>query len=181
MGRDHQPELETMSNRTTALPLTFALAALLSAAPLLAQGNSQGKGKGQDRGNPNRVELREDQPDQDRRLQRRDQDRRGNAQQGARRVPPGWCIGRGNPHNTPENCGYNRDTRRDSRWPVYDSRRDSRSSYDQRHAEFHRRHDAICRERARAAGGNVREVLRVRTECRRIHEEWHRRAGIAHR
>src|SRR5690606_17689593 len=30
----------------------------------------------------------------------------GRDEHGRTRVPPGWCRGRGNPHNTPENCGY---------------------------------------------------------------------------
>jgi hypothetical protein len=169
-----------MINRTMALPLTLVMATLLSAAPAMAQGNSQ------NRGNAPRAELREDRDDRDRdrdrpRLDRRDT--RQDARKGPRQVPPGWCIGRGNPHNTPENCGYARDRRGDDR--VYDRNRtvDRRAgtSYEQRHADFHRRHDAECRERARRAGLRPAELLRVRTECAREHDEWHRREGTRHR
>jgi hypothetical protein len=171
-----------MINRTMALPLTLVMAALLSAAPAMAQGNSQ------NRGNAPRAELREDRDDRDRerdrdrpRLDRRDT--RQDARRNTRQVPPGWCIGRGNPHNTPENCGYARDRRADDR--VYDRNRteDRRAgtSYEQRHADFHRWHDAECRERARRAGLRPAELLRVRTECAREHDEWHRREGTRHR
>jgi hypothetical protein len=173
-----------MSNRTMALPLTLVMAALLSAAPAMAQGNSQ------NRGNAPRAELREDREDRDDRdrdrprLDRR-QDKRQDARRNTRQVPPGWCIGRGNPHNTPENCGYARDRRDTDRDRVYDRNRtvDRRAgtSYEQRHADFHRRHDAECRERARRAGLRPAELLRVRTECAREHDDWHRREGTRHR
>jgi hypothetical protein len=177
-----------MSNRTMALPLTLVMAALLSAAPAMAQGNSQ------NRGNAPRAELREDREDRDDRdrdrprLDRRQdkrQDGRQDARRNTRQVPPGWCIGRGNPHNTPENCGYARDRRDTDRDRVYDRNRtvDRRAgtSYEQRHADFHRRHDAECRERARRAGLRPAELLRVRTECAREHDDWHRREGTRHR
>jgi len=171
------------------LPLAIALAAALSASPALAQG----KGKGNDR-DRERVERRD--RDDDRRWDdRRDEPRfeRRNEQ----RVPPGWCRGRGNPHNTAANCRYNNSSRewerydsRDRRWETRstyergtDARYDSRNggSYDQAHREFHYSHDRQCRERAAQRPLDVRWQVQVRQECAAIHQDFHRRYGIAHR
>lgn len=183
--------------RTTRfnLPLAIALAAALSASPALAQGNGKGKGNN-DR---DRVEQRDrrDRDDDDR--WDRDDDRRYEPRferRSSQRVPPGWCRGRGNPHNTAANCRYNS---RNSQWERYDSRDrrwetrttwergtntryDGRSgSYEAAHRDFHYSHDRQCRERASQRPLDMRWQLQVRRECAETHEAWHRRAGIAHR
>lgn len=76
----------------------FALVAALSSTPAVAQkGKGNGNGKQQERP---RVEVRE----RDGRRAAPRAERRT-----TRRVPPGWCKGRGNPHNTAANCGYHTD------------------------------------------------------------------------
>lgn len=117
-----------------------------------------------------------------------------------RTVPRGWCQGRGNPHNTAANCGgYRYDTRR-SIWewiglgsagrydPRYDDSRryDSRTgsrrtsgSYASSHSDFHRAHDARCRERMDRAG-NWAERIRIGEQCKSEHESWHRSTGTRH-
>ena len=116
-----------MTNRLT-LPLALVVAAALSASPALAQhgnghghGNGGGNGRGHDTEHVRSRDDRDDDDDRvdDRRDVRRDdqrvsQERRSVRRSSSRssngtlrrRVPPGWCIGRGNPHNTVENCGY---------------------------------------------------------------------------
>jgi len=108
-----------------AYPLALVVAAALSASPALAQkgGHGNGHGRGNDR---HHTEVRGDRDhdrDRDDRYDRDDRDdrryrnetvyRNGNNTRLERRVPQGWCIGRGNPHNTVANCGpgqyrYNR-------------------------------------------------------------------------
>src|SRR5688500_13620073 len=173
------------------LPLAIALAAALSASPALAQGKGKGNDRDRDR---ERVERRD--RDDDRRWDdRRDEPRF--ERRSEQRVPPGWCRGRGNPHNTAANCRYNNSSRewerydsRDRRWETRgtyergtDGRYDSRNggSYDQAHREFHYSHDRQCRERAAQRPLDVRWQVQVRQECAARHEEFHRRAGIAHR
>jgi hypothetical protein len=183
------------------LPLAIALAAALSASPALAQGKGNSGGNGRDR-----VEQRDrdDDDDDDRRdrvRRDREQDRRSeprferrgsNSQQ---RVPPGWCRGRGNPHNTAANCRYNsnqgyweRYDDRDRRWEsrtTYErgtnGSNDNRGSYDSAHRDFHYSHDRQCRERAAQRPTDLRWQVQVRRECAERHEEFHRRWGIAHR
>ena len=89
----------------TRIVLLLALALVGLAAPALAQGNGNGDGNG-------RAGAGEDRPQ----LQRREANDRRDA------VPPGWCLGRGNPHNTPENCGDASRAR----------------TYAEQHADFHR-------------------------------------------
>ena len=169
------------------LALAAVLVAALGAAPVEAQGNGKNK---KDR---DRQEVRDERRDRDDdrrpRFERRDDDRNVRQQ---RRVPPGWCIGRGNPHNTPANCRYNS---RQSRWERYDSRtgryetydtynrnRDRNSgSYDQAHRDFHYSHDRRCRERAAQRPLDVRWQVQVRSECTAAHDDFHRRWGTAHR
>jgi hypothetical protein len=175
------------SNRFN-LTLALALAAALSASPALAQGNGKGRGHDDDDDNRRRVELRDRDrwDDRDTRFERRD----------GRRVPPGWCRGRGNPHNTAANCRWNRSR---SVWERYDSRDrrwetqstwergsndrygSTRGSYDSAHRQFHSTHDRQCRERAAQRPLDLRWQVQVRQECRAIHEDFHRRWGIAHR
>jgi hypothetical protein len=189
--------------RTTRfnLPLAIALAAALSASPALAQGNGNGKGKSNN--DRDRVEQRDrdrrDRDDDDDRRWDRDDDRRDEPRferrSSTQRVPPGWCRGRGNPHNTAANCRYNsrnsqweRYDQRDRRWETRDTyergtntRYDSRNGYDAAHRDFHYSHDRQCRERASQRPLDMRWQLEVRRECAAIHQEWHRRAGIEHR
>lgn len=115
-----------MSPKHTVRTATIAgIFALLAASPALAQG--KGKGNGNDRARA--AEVQRERPTLQRRgsetlrlprgdvrLDRRDSRGRrsgsledillGRDRTGRARVPPGWCIGRGNPHNTPANCGY---------------------------------------------------------------------------
>jgi hypothetical protein len=170
------------------LPLAIALAAALSASPALAQGN------GKSHGNRHRVERRDDdRRDDGRRTEPRFERRTSSTQ----RVPPGWCRGRGNPHNTAANCRYNSSRRiweryddRDRRWESretyergantrYDSR--NRGSYDAAHRDFHASHDRQCRARAAQRPLDMPWQLQVRRECAEVHQAFHRRWGIAHR
>lgn len=180
------------------LPLAVALAAALSAAaPAEAQGRGNGNGKKDDRP---RVERRDDRRDDDDRWDdRRDRDRDDRYEwslDGRRRVPRGWCQGRGNPHNTVANCGYRRghtyyDARyrdRDRDRDRYDGRvYDRRGSlggysgtYEQRHDAFHRDLKRWCDARTVEAGANLLAIRRVRSECNDRHQEWHRATGTRH-
>jgi hypothetical protein len=182
------------------LPLVLALAAALTASPALAQGNGKGRGNNDD--DRRRVEQRDrdrDRDDDDRwdddRRDDRDSPRfeRRDSRNG-RRVPPGWCIGRGNPHNTAANCRYNssrgaweRYDSRDRRWETQgtwergsNDRYGDRGSYDAAHRDFHYSHDRQCRERAAQRPLDLRWQVQVRQECRAIHEDFHRRWGISH-
>ncbi|WP_420129245.1 hypothetical protein [Longimicrobium sp.] len=193
-----------MSTTRFNLPLAIALCAALSASPALAQGNGKGNGN---HGNRDRVEHRDREEHRDRdhdddRRWDRDDDRRDEPRferrtsSTQRRVPPGWCRGQGNPHNTAANCRYNRSR---SQWERYDDRdrrwesrttyeRGTRNSstrnsgsYDAAHRDFHYSHDRQCRERASQRPLDPRWQLQVRGECARVHEDFHRRWGIAHR
>lgn len=177
------------------LPLALALAAALSASPALAQGKGNGNGnRERDRVEERERRDRDDDRWDDRRDDRRDQPRF--ERRSERRVPPGWCRGRGNPHNTAQNCRWNNSR---SVWERYDSRDrrwedrttyergtygngsyGSSGSYDQAHREFHYTHDRQCRERAAQRPTNLRWQLQVRQECQAIHQDFHRRWGRSH-
>lgn len=184
---------------TFSLPLVLALAAVLGATPA----DAQGRGKGGDRDRQEQRDVRRDRDDDDdddddrprferrRTDDRRSDDRRYDPSHGTRqqrRVPPGWCQGRGNPHNTPENCRYNS---RQGRWERYDSRTGryetydtynrSGGSYEAAHRDFHDSHDRRCRERAAQRPLDVRWQIQVRSECKAVHDDFHRRWGTAHR
>jgi hypothetical protein len=137
---------------TLALALTFTA----------GDAEAQQRGKKADRDARNRGSVEEvvrPRPE----LQRRDASR-------ARGVPPGWCIGRGNPHNTPENCGYRSTVdRRDDR------RHTAGRSFEEAHAIFHREHDRRCRARAAERPLDVQWQVRVRADCRAEHDRWHAR------
>jgi len=166
------------SMRILNVSLMMALAAALGASPAVAQG----KGKGQEKGKKQKTEQVDRRYD-DRRDGRWEDDVRLE-RRGDRRVPPGWCKGKGNPHNTPENCGYgaSRDRRSDDRYDRdrrYDDR--SGSSFDREHAEFHRWLDEEYR--ARAAQRPVTDLswqVEVRRQKAEEHRRWHERAGIDH-
>ncbi|MBV9774422.1 MAG: hypothetical protein JO040_10760 [Gemmatimonadetes bacterium] len=161
--------------RTLQLSLVMALAAVLSVDPAHAQG--KGKGHGREKHRTEAVRRsddhrrdRDDQWDDDLRLERRN-----------RRVPPGWCQGKGNPHNTVENCGYSAQNNRryDSRYEQgrYSQSRSGQyggyGSYDSSHQAYHQDHDRVCRERAAQRPYDVRWQLQVRSECRAEHDRWH--------
>jgi hypothetical protein len=184
-----------MSTTRFNLPLAIALAAALSAALSAAPALAQGKGKGNDNRDRDRVEQRDRRDrddDDDRRVEPRFERRGSNTQQ---RVPPGWCRGRGNPHNTAANCRYNssrsvweRYDDRDRRWESRETyergtsnRNGTSGSYDSAHRDFHSSHDRQCRERAAQRPLDMRWQLQVRRECAEVHEAFHRRWGIAHR
>ena len=161
--------------RTIGWALVLALG--VAAAPV----DAQGKGKEKDKGKKERTEEVRRERD-DRRDDRRYDDRyeRDGRRKG---VPPGWCIGRGNPHNTRENCGdrgerYDPryDDRRDSRNDRYDDRdRNDRGSYEERHEYYHRVHDQECRARAAERPLDIRWQVQVRAECKAEHDRWHAR------
>jgi hypothetical protein len=178
-----------MRIRSLQLSLMVALAAALAAAPADAQG--KGKGKDKNRERTEQVRFREDDrrrddddrwDDDDVRLERRDR----------RQVPPGWCRGKGNPHNTPENCGNARDRRRyedrrdddrryeDGRYDDRYGRYGSSGSYQEAHQAFHREHDRTCRERASQRAFDPVWQLRVRNECKVEHDRWHASTGTRH-
>ncbi len=177
------------------LPLAIALAAALSASPALAQGKGKSHGNsGHDRDRVERRDRDDDHRDEPRFERRRSDDRVRTST--SRSVPPGWCQGRGNPHNTAANCRYNSSRREWERYDDRDRRWESRStwergtngqygssssSYETAHRNFHYTHDRQCRERAASRPLDLRFQVQVRSECRAIHEDWHRRAGIAHR
>jgi hypothetical protein len=218
-----------MTIRKASLPLALVLAAALSAAPVDAQkgnGNGNGNGNGKnkheqrDRDRDYRDDDRRRSNDDDRRVTRRNssndnirwESRRGDDRwtlsrdrrslnRNGRRVPPGWCQGRGNPHNTPENCGGYRYSTARSIWEWIglgsDTRRTTRSgttldrvlngtrrtsssgSYTSSHSEFHRVHDARCRDAVRDANTTPQRLL-IATQCKETHEDWHRRTGTRH-
>ncbi|MEW5927978.1 MAG: hypothetical protein AB1941_10860 [Gemmatimonadota bacterium] len=98
-----------------------------------------------------------------------------------RDVPPGWCRGVGNPHNTIANCGWSRD-RYDGRDGVYRDDdgiwRDGDTrygGYSDAHDAFHRHHDAVCRDRADDRPFDPAYQLRVSQECSAEHDRWHDR------
>ena len=111
-----------MKSMRLNLALAAALATALVASPVEAQ---KGKGNGNDKHEGRgRVEARDRDGDRDARrrtstrVERRD----------TRRVPPGWCQGRGNPHNTAANCGYHTDQIRRDRDGIWRDRYGNRIS-----------------------------------------------------
>lgn len=141
--------------------LTLAIAAGLGATPALAQK----KNAGNDHRRPGveRPELRH----------RND-----------RQVPPGWCQGRGNPHNTRENCGRSADHRRDDlyrRDVRYDRGTIARvRSFTTQHASFHRALDDKYRRLTARHPRDRQYQLRLRAQKQAEHDRWHRRMGIDH-
>lgn len=178
-----------------ALPLALVFAAALSAQPALAQ---KGHGRGHDddrRGSSVRHDR-----DDDRWDDRRDRDRRygnnvswRNDRRLQRRVPPGWCTGRGNPHNTVANCGpgrdrydrrydprYNRTSDRYSRSTSgrYNTGRYNTSSGRAGYDAWKRSHDLQCRERSRQRPLDLRYQLQVRNQCAAETQDARRRYGV---
>ena len=175
-----------MKFTTLSLPLALVLAAVVSASPAEAQ-KGRGHGSGPGHGQQDRARDRDDDHHRD--------DRRGREEprfERRRNVPPGWCQGQGNPHNTVENCGYGsgRSSSRASsrsgsstRWPATgtSSRYGNGNSYEQAHRDFHYSHDRQCQQRLAQNPTNLRWQVQVRSECKSTHDAFHRQWGTAHR
>ena len=104
----------------------------------------------------------------------RDDDR---YEQRRRDVPRGWCQGRGNPHNTPENCGYGSDRRYD--WDD-DDRYGGYGSYSQAHTAFHRALDREYAARSSQGRSDPLYQIRLRAEKASDHQQWRERMGTRH-
>jgi hypothetical protein len=95
----------------TNLLAAFGLAIAVSAAPVAAQGKSGSHGGGAGKGHTEHATVQT----------KGSSGSHGNAHvqtrtstgtrhaTTTRTTPPGWCQGRGNPHNTAANCGYRTD------------------------------------------------------------------------
>lgn len=175
-------------NSKLTFPVVLGLALALAGTPATAQGKSKEQGK---KARVEAVKEKRTRPE----LQRRDDDRNRDRSweeillgtdrrddrygRNAKGVPRGWCKGKGNPHNTPENCGPN--ARRDDRSrnggldPVWGGRSDRYGSYEEAHAAMHREHDRACRARAAERPVDVGWQIRVRAECKTAHDRWHDR------
>ena len=101
----------------------------------------------------------------------------GRDRNGRRNVPPGWCQGRGNPHNTPENCGYSSNRRYD--WDDRD-RYGGYGSYASAHTAFHRALDREYAARGSERRSDPLYQIRLRTEKAADHQRWHERTGTRH-
>jgi hypothetical protein len=148
----------------SAVVLGFSLS--LSVSPA----DAQGKGKKQDRERDRVEQVSDGWYGDDYGQARRGQ---GN---GAGKVPPGWCQGRGNPHNTRENCGYTADRRNDSRGSVGGRA----GSYEREHAEFHRQLDRRYEELAARRPLDVAYQIQLRADKAAEHRRWHERTGTRH-
>ncbi|HET6764504.1 MAG TPA: hypothetical protein VFH27_12560 [Longimicrobiaceae bacterium] len=94
------------------LPAAFALAIAVAASPAAAQGKS-GHGGGQGQAHPQHETARAGTSAHGKAHTTTramgTMVRRGTTATSTRSAPPGWCKGRGNPHNTAANCGYRTD------------------------------------------------------------------------
>lgn len=155
---------EFLAIAVTAAALTFV------SAPAFAQGNSNGRQ--QARGGVEAQRTGSDIYSAPSAGRDRATRPRGN---GSGKIPPGWCQGVGNPHNTVENCGYARDAVRED-YPI--SGRNG--SYDEAHTRFHRdldnRYDRLAADRPL----DIRYQIDLQARKRAEHEDWHRRMGISH-
>jgi len=186
-----------MINRLS-LPLALVVAAAFSATPAVAQkGHGHGNGNGHGRGDAHveRRDREDDDRDGDHWENRRDREqqrvvrsrtstRTVNGTRLQRRVPPGWCIGRGNPHNTVENCGAgnNRyDRRYDPRYNTSGTYRNGQyGSYGNlsTYSEWKRWHDQQCRDLSRQRPLDLRWQLQVRQQCSAEEREARYRYGV---
>jgi hypothetical protein len=198
------------------LPLALVVAAALSAQPALAQKGGHGHDRG-DRGRSGeaRGERSRDRDDDRGRAEdrRRDDSRTWRSSNSSdrrleRRVPPGWCTGRGNPHNTVANCGRG-DNRYDPRYnggQTYDryGNRTGTGTYDRYgnrtgtggydrygnrtgtynnggrsgYDAWKRDHDQRCRDLSRQRPLDLRYQLQVRNQCAAETREARRRYGV---
>ena len=166
------------------LPLVLALAITVAAAPADAQGRGNGNGNGN--GKNKNTEVRRGSEEERPALQRRgdDDDRYDDrdgtyddgdyVRTGAQRanVKRGWCQGKGNPHNTVENCGYQSGRNRGNNVRG--------GSYEQNHAEFHRHLDDRYRQLAAERPLDIRRQLELRARKSAEHNRWHDQAGRRH-
>jgi hypothetical protein len=191
-------------------PLALVVAAALSASPALAQKGGHGHGNGHGRSGEvhgNRSHDRDDDDRDDDRYRGSDRYRTSNSTRLERRVPPGWCIGRGNPHNTVANCGpgqYRYDRRYDSRYnggveyDRYGNRVNTSGRYNtsdrygtsgrygngtygnnrDSYEAWKRDHDLRCRELSRQRPLDLRYQLQVRNQCAAETQEARRRYGV---
>lgn len=181
-------------NQTIRASMVIGALSLLAVTPVLAQGNSRENGRDRARS----AEVQRERPTLQRRGaddrydrrasgDRRDsRDRRtasweeilfGRGHDGRANVPPGWCIGRGNPHNTPQNCGYSSNRRYD--WDR-DDRYGGYGSYARAHAAFHRLLDREYAELAARQRGDRRYQLQLRDRKASDHARWHATIGRRH-
>jgi hypothetical protein len=147
-----------MMRRISSWMVGGALVVML-AAPMDAEAQARGKGaqeKARAGQQAKPKPLPQAEVDRPMPLPRPELQRRN--QQGRPAVPPGWCIGRGNPHNTVENCG-----------PA------AGQNFEQAHAAFHGQLDQYCRARAAERPRDIRWQAQVRQECRQLHDQWHAR------
>ena len=172
--------------RKLTLPLALVVAAAFSASPAVAQkGHGNGNGHGNSGKHQPQVERRDrdDESWQDRQRREEQWQREQRVLQAQRnrtssrsantrlqrRVPPGWCIGRGNPHNTVANCG-NGSTRYDRRYdPRYNGSGGTYGTYggynSGSYSDWKRWHDQQCRDLARQRPLDLRWQLQVRQQC----------------
>lgn len=158
--------------------LVGALALALVALPATVEAQGRGN-KDRESNRPELIRRGEDRRDDDRRWEgeRRDE----------RRGPPFCRNGEGHPVHGMQWC---RDKGFDSgyggilgRLPGGDQRRSDAyggSSYERSHQEFHARHDRQCRMRAAERPLDLQWQIRVRSECKQRHDEWHARTGRRH-
>jgi hypothetical protein len=187
MQEDVQMKIAMLSR----FSLLAALAALLTVTPVDAQGRGNGKDKDKDRARPELIRRGEDRDrdrDRDDRWDYEDWDDDDDWDEDDRRAraagPPFCRNGQGHPVHGRRWCvekGYpvGRDGRESDRRDR-DGRYDRNGSYDQAHREFHQRHDRQCRMRAAERPLDLQWQIRVRTECKQRHDDWHYRAGRAH-
>lgn len=166
--------IESINARTL---MVAALAAILMAVPATADAQGRGNGK---KGNDNDRDR--DRPEL---IRRGDHDR--DADRRESRGPEFCRNGQGHPVHGMQWCrdkgfGQDRDwgiLRRDDDRRRYDEYGRG-GSYERAHQEFHLRHDRECRMRAAERPLDVEWQLRVRSECKQRHDEWHYRAGRQH-
>ena len=154
------------------------LSAVLMAAPAEGQGKGKGKGNKQKEQTRATAVYEDDRYSGSGRYDDRYGARGGN---GNGKVPPGWCKGKGNPHNTPETCGYRSDRRSDDRYGRDTYGRTGRSgSYERDHSDFHYYLDRKYSDLSRDRPGDLRWQLEIRMRKKAEHDQWHRETGTRH-
>lgn len=158
-----------------------AMLAVLLVVPEAADAQGRGKSRGGD-SDRDRPEL----------IRRGDYDRGDDRR--AERGPPFCRNGQGHPVHGMQWCrdkGFGGNggwgdilgRRSDDRGKVGDRRYDDyerSGSYERSHQEFHYRHDRECRIRAAERPLDLQWQIRVRSECKQRHDDWHHRAGRRH-
>ena len=193
-------EMKTTFN----LALAIALAAALGAAPAEAQGN--GKGHGNDRDRDRRSSATTPRP---RRRYDDDDEPPLRAPPHGRPAPRPALVSPPPAHAAPRAAGMVPGPRqpaqhggelplqqpaeplgavRQPHGPLRDGDTTARQhgtqrrgSYEAAHRDFHYSHDRQCRERAAQRPLDPRWQVQVRSECKAIHDDFHRRWGTSHR